>query len=1467
VPGEPSAPLPGTMGRSFGDYELLEELARGGMGVVFKARQISLNRIVALKMILAGQLASEADIQRFRTEAEAAANLDHPNIVPVYEIGSHEGQHFFTMKLIEGRSLAQCLHAESGAPASLDRGGSQRFAAVKDQRAAARLVATVAHAVHHAHQRGIIHRDLKPANILLKRKSKIQNPKSEKDSGLDADFEFRISDYEPLVTDFGLAKRVQGDHRLTQSGAIVGTPSYMAPEQARGEKGLTTAADVYSLGAIMYELLTGRPPFQAITPLETLLSVMGKEPVPPRAINRRVDRDLEIICLKCLNKEPARRYGSAAELAEDLDCLRAGRPIRARPVGRVKRTWRWCRRNPALAAVGGLALAALLAVVGLSVYFGFQQAKSAAALQKSLEGSQRQSALLAYDRGLGLCDQGDVDHGLLWLGRSLELAPPSAGDLHWAMRANLASWARETPWLQSIAHHTSVEGKAWSSDGKKLLKYHHFGGYPQTTEFWLATGQGVFKRQLAPKLDTQVYWAEFSKDSSRFLTFGKTLRLHDAQTGVLLHSYRSDAKFGSPTFSPNGSFFWTAPDAESIQIWDARTGQAIGRPLAVPLQEFDKTPGGSQKYIMMRFSKDGMRILVAGNYFNQDKEFESVTALWQTATGKAIQPKLRLPGWLKDFYVDSKRVLLCRTFIPKPHQQRETRLWDGVTGKAIGDPIRDPTVELRDVYGVPRDVFLSPDGRVLAYWCGRKARLRDTQTSKPIGEPLEVAEEIESATFAPDGKSFLIRDKQGTIHLWDCRNGKRIGRPYRHTAKNACLSFLFSPDGNRLLLPYWEFPEKAGQERKAELVDTRTGKVICVLKQLSAGVFSPDGKLLVTTNSPRSPDLNSMGVADFLVQAWDAGTGKAIGPPIGCSRPVSRVGFCSDSRTYFADIDLGEDGHDHQVHRFERRFWAILPRQPAPIPLPHTGRIRAAGFSQDSQELFTVSDDATVRSWNSRNGRTLGEPWQMGTGQLNIRDIVFSSTGKRLLLRVHQEELKAGVRTWLPHWQMLDLTKKLPELNRGFKIKIRDLFPFPWPKVVGCDDKHVVFGHGGVELRDMTTGKLVARLGHRTGKFKAFCPDGKLLLEGAKNQLRHWEPSTGRVSDLPIPDSDFIAAVSGDGSTIVAANRHDDEVSFRLYAARTGKPLGPPFNQRHRRGGMAVIGRDNKTIVSSSNAERRERGRIWVWDGTTGQLLAPPIVPSEYQIDGLALSPDGQFLFSWGADFRGGYPGQLWEVRTGKPIGAMLGWDFTVGGDPPQVPPKEHPTREDRALDGGRPNEKVLRHRGRITTYAFSPDYTLLLTGSTDRTARLWSVESAEAIGLPMPHPGPVRHVAYSPDGKCVLTSTDTGARLWDAGLGRPIGPSFSHPYPNGGVAFTRDGRYFAVLKFRPEHLGQSPPAAGQIRPLPVETEGSVERITTWLQVITGKELDSGGTLHDLDAAAWKERVKRLHELGGPPLP
>lgn len=360
--------------QAFGDYEVQGEIARGGMGVVYRATQISLKRTVALKLILAGQFASEDEVKRFRAEAEAAANLDHPNIVPIYDVGEFEGRHFFSMKLIEGRSLADRVRAPA-----------------RDPIASARLMLKVAYAIHYAHQRGVLHRDLKPANILVDAHG------------------------EPQVMDFGLARRLGAESGLTQTGTVFGTPAYMPPEQMDDPRRLTVAADVYSLGAILYDLLSGRPPFEAPTPMELVMLVRDREPAALRSLRPDIARDLETICLKCLQKEPAKRYASALALAEDLENYLDGEPILARPVTNVERVWRWARRHPRSAVLSCAFILLLLVVAIGAPWFATRLASEAERAEKANEQAQKElgAARLAQAKALRLSEVvGHKEEGL-----------------------------------------------------------------------------------------------------------------------------------------------------------------------------------------------------------------------------------------------------------------------------------------------------------------------------------------------------------------------------------------------------------------------------------------------------------------------------------------------------------------------------------------------------------------------------------------------------------------------------------------------------------------------------------------------------------------------------------------------------------------------------------------------------------------------------------------------------------------------------------------------------------------------------------------------------------------------------------------------------------------------------------------------------------------------------------------------
>ena len=336
-----AGPLPNALGGRFGDYELLEEIARGGMGVVYRARQVSLNRTVALKMILSGQFASRQEVLRFRAEAEAAANLHHANIVAIHETGEQEGRHYFSMDYVTGRNLAEIA---AGGPLPARR--------------VARYASIIAEGIHYAHEQGVLHRDLKPSNILI----------DEND--------------QPRITDFGLAKRVRGDFGLTVTGQLLGSPNFMPPEQTSGKSGkVGPAGDVYGLGAIVYHLLTGRPPFQAETIEDVLRQLHEADPVAPRLLNPSIPRDLETICLKCLEKDPAKRYPNARELADELDRFLRDEPIRAHPINAPQKIWRWCRRKPLLTSL--IALVFVVSAAGImGILVQWQRAERNAAAER-----------------------------------------------------------------------------------------------------------------------------------------------------------------------------------------------------------------------------------------------------------------------------------------------------------------------------------------------------------------------------------------------------------------------------------------------------------------------------------------------------------------------------------------------------------------------------------------------------------------------------------------------------------------------------------------------------------------------------------------------------------------------------------------------------------------------------------------------------------------------------------------------------------------------------------------------------------------------------------------------------------------------------------------------------------------------------------------------------------------------------
>jgi WD40 repeat protein len=1036
-PAEPGAqPL-----HRLGDYELLQEVGRGGMGVVFKARHVRLGRIVALKMILGGALAKPEDLQRFNTEAAAAAQLQHPGIVALYEAGTIDNQPYFSMEFVEGSSLSQLVS----------------HGTLPGRRAAAYLE-KVARAVAYAHRRGIIHRDLKPANIL-------------------------VDDTEqPKITDFGLAKVIQTDSGQTRTGTVIGTPSYMSPEQASARKDLGPASDIYSVGAILYELITGTPPFRGETALATLTLVAETDPPAPRSLNREIDVDLETICLKCLAKEPSRRYATADDLANDLRRYVEGEAITARPVSRIERALIWCRRKPTAAALLAVSAAAVLAIFTGTLAFAIlqsEQAEEERHLRKEAERLQHEaekSDRLAQERLTGMSwlmylaemRQAQQAFDAANLDRSRELLKK------YRSRPELRDW--EWYYLWELTHgRFTLDGHdgratavAYRGDGLRLATA---GGPPQrpsAVKIWDArTGALLHTLSGHTNRVTGVAW---SPDGRLLVTssYDKSVRVWDAEAGKLLATLTGHAeRVTGVAMHPSGKLLASGDGEGQLRLWKL---DGVGEPGYQPQPVAWAAHKGEIGAVAFSPDKEG-RWLASGGASREIKIWETATHSPVRAFPAASEPPDRFRpvplGPIKSlaFSPDGKLLVSGGGLASKGG---EVFVWDPAAGE-----LRHAFTGLNDVIGA---VAISPQGH-LAAGCNDgliRLWLKPRADLPYAGEPLRIradAQGVYALAFNGNGRRLATAGHDGRIRTWGGTGGQEsLTLP----AAPASEVVAFSRDGKLVVASVG--PSVGPAEIRAwDLHDPSK------MKQM---LKCPAAVVALALNAEGT--LAAVACDDKELRLFEL-SGTATEPRLLDPRPPGKE---SIYRPQVKALAFSPDGRRLATAEDEKvRLWDVAAGTVEQVLEGHTNYILALAFSPDGKYLVTGAVDSTVRLWDLSDGSHT----VLGKHDNSVKAVAFSYDGRLVA--------SAGIDRQIRLWKTS--TRSLERTLEGSAGGVLTLTFHPDGRRLASAGEDRV-----VRLWDLVTGQEVLELEGSAGQVKsiAFSGDGRWL--GAAGQhpaLRLWE--------------------------------------------------------------------------------------------------------------------------------------------------------------------------------------------------------------------------------------------------------------------------------------------------------------------------------------------------------------------------
>lgn len=1216
-------PQPGEKVKYIGDYELLEVIAHGGMGVVYKARQKSLNRIVALKMLIGGVHASAEFKRRFQQEAETVGSLQHPHIVPIYEVGEHDGQPYFAMEYVAGRDLARMTEVQLLPP-----------------RTAAQHLKTVAEAVHYAHQQGILHRDLKPSNILV---------------GLDG---------RPRVTDFGLARQIGGDN-LTVTGATVGTPGYLPPEQTSSVRGqVGVQSDVYSLGAVLYHLLSGRPPFLAGSAIETLQLVLNADPASLRQLNPSVPRDLETISLKCLAKRPTQRYVSAEELAKDLERWLDGRPISARPISVSERVVKWVRRRPAIAALlGALVFVGVFGALGI-----LSQWRTAVTARHDAEQASRSTS-----------------NALLRL--KLQLAENAAESGRYGVQlGHLAGVLRSQP-----TNRVAIE-RLLSTLGHR--------------NYLLPTCPPLM--HLAEVLD-----AEFSPDSSKLATGGADAQamVFDAETGRILAgpmNHKGDVRM--VRFSPNGRRLLSCSGENLARFWCIEPGLSEQQrllselgghsaPVICALFDFQGTRAVTASFdgtaqiwdvtgqprslhrlthrwavIQAAFSPDGRELLTA----TADKTLH----LWSVLNGLPASPDFEHPG----------QITYCG-FSP-----------DGQTMATICDasvflwnvPAARTNVLQRAIVGHRSAVSylaFSPDGNRLAT-ATRSVRqnsaalwiwARDAGDWNLLAGPLPHDDDITAVDFSPDGLTLLTTSRDRRLRLWDGHTGELLTENSSHS--DQVTNGKFSPDGRRIVsvsldhdAVIWNV-QRGGplnlwfqQEGDVSAVDLHpngrtmlaaTSSGMLYLWDLANGQplrdpfkhsaalqfarFTPDGKAVVTS------------AGDHCLRVWESETGKLLG----ASPPWE--GSCR-----FGDLDpRGERvaviiGETNVVLCVTRNGFTTHAK------LPHTRKVEFVRFDTAGKCIVTSTDDGVGRIWDSTTGKLLVNQLVLpNSGFMFPRDRVINLANELARNATNLPDQNASgsneakvfsIPEWLSKskdargWVGMPLTNisvTNQEMTGYFNRLMSGAIASRMLDVAfSSDGRLMVTAHadGRAQIWDTKSWRAwKSSLAHAGPVRRArFSPDGSLVVTASDDlTARIWVTATGSEVCLPLRHRGPVqsADFSPDGSRILTTAQDN---TLRVWDVATGLPLTDPLPQRGKIQ-MAMFSKAGRQVVSASDLYVR------VWDVPIENGTVPRFFIT--LVEALA----GGDSLAGGAEFRNAT--QLFDIATQRKLapgtnfyGRFAGW-------------------------------------------------------------------------------------------------------------------------------------------------------------------------------------------------------------------